>query len=125
MFFFLVGVATKRKLLDRSSAKLVPSIGSLHCLVCRQESPVAAVRDDTWLNIFFIPIVRLCRGTPYLLCHRNFFCFVAESVDSQLDPSAQPIKPMDPTQCPIDSAPTAALSCADWLTLLRGMPWQS
>lgn len=60
MFFLIGGITPKTTLLDES-----PVI----CPVCGL-AQAHYKRVDHWLNLFFIPIVRVKKGEPFLMCDR-------------------------------------------------------
>lgn len=60
MFFLIGGITPKVKVLDEK-----PVV----CPVCGLAQAYYK-RLDYWLNLFFVPIVRVRKGEPFLMCDR-------------------------------------------------------
>ncbi len=60
MFFFMGGISPKIKIIDKK-----PRI----CPVCGLAQAYFK-RVDHYLNIFFIPVFRVKKGEPFLMCER-------------------------------------------------------
>ena len=60
MFFFIGGIQPKTRIVD-NVARRCPNCG-LHQAFLQQV--------DHYLSIFFIPLVRVRKGTPFLYCQR-------------------------------------------------------
>ena len=61
MFFFVGGLTKRRVLLGKG-------IIEQDCLNCLKSSVPELTRDDTWLSIFFIPIIRMSVGQETYTC---------------------------------------------------------
>jgi hypothetical protein len=60
MFFIIAGISPKIKVLDQDPVK---------CPVCNLNQAVCK-RIDHYLSLFFIPILRVKRGEPFIMCER-------------------------------------------------------
>ena len=60
MFFLIAGVTPKTKIVDQTPRR---------CPVCGLYQAYYQ-RVDHYFNLFFIPLVRVKKGTPFLMCQR-------------------------------------------------------
>ena len=58
MFFFIGGIQPKRVIMD-TQPRVCPSCGMAEARM---------VRIDHYISIFFLPLLRVKKGTPYLEC---------------------------------------------------------
>ena len=60
MFFFIAGISPKTKIIEDYPRR---------CSVCGLQQAYKA-RVDHYLNIFFIPVVRVKKGEPFTICNQ-------------------------------------------------------
>lgn len=58
VFFFIGGIQPKQKLLEKQ-ARSCPACGRIG---------LSRKRSDMYLSLFFIPLLRVKKGTPFLVC---------------------------------------------------------
>jgi len=66
MFFFIAGISPKTRIIEDYPRQ---------CTVCGMQQAYKT-RIDHYLNIFFIPVVRVKKGEPFTICNQ---CQITEN----------------------------------------------
>jgi len=81
--FLIVGVSPKTKILD-NTPRICPACGLAQARL---------KRVDSYFNLFFIPLLRVKKGEPFIICDR------CESMSSETASTYQPPPPGQDTRC--------------------------
>jgi hypothetical protein len=81
--FLIVGVSPKTKILD-NTPRICPACGLAQARL---------KRVDSYFNLFFIPLIRVKKGEPVVICER------CESVSAETPPGTHPPPPAADSSC--------------------------
>jgi len=81
--FLIVGISPKTKILD-NTPRICPACGLAQARL---------KRVDSYFNLFFIPLIRVKKGAPVVICER------CESVSAETPPGYGPPPPSADSKC--------------------------
>jgi len=81
--FIIAGVSPKTKILD-NNPRICPACGLAQARL---------KRVDSYFNLFFIPLIRVKKGEPFIICDR------CESMSSETSPIYHPPPPGPDASC--------------------------